>query len=243
MKATNPDNELSPITYSVEGALAEGEFDGQFVINSTGHVWLTRPVSRDYPYGHATWTFNVAGEDDGIPKKKGYGTVSLSPTDINDNAPIFDTCCLRGSIMEGINAGECLQSVWVASSLPTHLLLNPSSAGSPVMTIEAVDYDFGVNAEVTFEAVEIPEENGQPVFVLNPTTGEITSGVRFDREAKAVYTMVVKARDGGSTPQISSQLNSIATGAYQDSSLSPLPSLVFLSHLNHLTLPQVIRPL
>jgi len=91
----------------VNGKLATGQYNGQFVINSTGHVWLTRPLNRDYPAGHSNWLFNVEATDDGSPEKTGYGIVNVRPTDINDNAPIFDTCCVRGSVQENNAASEC----------------------------------------------------------------------------------------------------------------------------------------
>ena len=111
MAASNPDDDTTDIHYWVEGALASGDYAGQFIINATGHVWLTRPVIRDYPDGHANWVFNVAGTDDGIPAKTGYGVVNLYPTDINDNAPIFDTCCLTGSVDENSPSGNCWQNI------------------------------------------------------------------------------------------------------------------------------------
>ncbi|ELU14775.1 hypothetical protein CAPTEDRAFT_226653 [Capitella teleta] len=181
MTARNPDDESSPIQYSVEGALTEGDFSGQFVINNTGHIWLTRGIDRDYPYGHSTWSFNVAGTDDGVPAKTGYGVVRISPTDINDNAPIFDTCCLAGSIDEH------------------------ESVSTTVMQLVADDYDNGPNGDVIYEAVTIPEdEDGQPLFAVD-SEGIITTLEQLDREDVSEYVLIVKATDQGDPDPLSSE--------------------------------------
>jgi protocadherin Fat 1/2/3 len=178
--ARDPDDESAVLTdYSVAGDLTEGNYQGQFIINSTGHVWLTRGLNRDYPAGHSSWSFNVVARDHGSPAKTGYGMVSIDPTDINDNAPIFETGALHGSVNED------------------------AVVGASVMDLSAMDYDFGENAQVTYSAVQIPEEDGVPVFIV-ADDGRVTTNRVLNREITEEYVCVVRATDQGS-PALSSR--------------------------------------
>ena len=82
------------------------------VDQSTGAVSLRRALSRDLPFGFSNWLMNVmAADEPGSPSSKsGYGIVSVRLIDINDHAPVFDTCCLRGAVPEGSSQGKVLMS-------------------------------------------------------------------------------------------------------------------------------------
>jgi len=69
---------------------------------------LNKPLGRDYPSGFANWQFNVQANDEaGIQTSLvGYGLVNLVLIDINDHSPVFDTCCLNGSVPERAPSGE-----------------------------------------------------------------------------------------------------------------------------------------
>jgi len=80
------------------------------VDRSTGAVSLQRALSRDLPFGFSNWLINVmAADDSGSPTSKtGYGIISVRLIDVNDHAPVFDTCCLRGALPEGSSPGKVL---------------------------------------------------------------------------------------------------------------------------------------
>jgi len=82
-----------------------------FSVNrSTGAVSLRRALSRDFPFGFSRWEMNVvAADESGSPtSESGYGVVIVELADINDHAPVFDTCCLRGSVREDASQGKVL---------------------------------------------------------------------------------------------------------------------------------------
>jgi len=75
---------------------------------STGAVTLLRALSRDWPTGFSRWQMNVIAADEGgsATSKSGYGVVTVALVDKNDHAPVFDTCCLRGSVREDSSQGK-----------------------------------------------------------------------------------------------------------------------------------------
>ena len=82
--------------------------DTGFSINQNGQVYVTRPnVDRDLPEGYPVWQLNVIAEVPGS-SLKGYGVLNIRPTDVNDNGPVFDTCCMVGNIRENNADGQFL---------------------------------------------------------------------------------------------------------------------------------------
>ena len=79
---------------------------------STGAVRLDQALSRDLPFGFSRWQVNVLAVDEPGSRmsKTGYGTISISLIDINDHTPVFDTCCLRGSMPEDSPPGKTVIS-------------------------------------------------------------------------------------------------------------------------------------
>ena len=57
-----------------------------------------------------------AADESGLAtSKSGYGVVTVQLGDVNDHAPVFDTCCLRGSLLEESPPGKrCPASFRVA---------------------------------------------------------------------------------------------------------------------------------
>ncbi len=95
-EASNPND---PVTYSLDGYLVRNE-GAKLTVNNNGQVMTGGNMDRDrFP----VWQFNVVAKtSNGEP---GYGIISVRPTDVNDNAPVFDPCCLEGTIPENNNAG------------------------------------------------------------------------------------------------------------------------------------------
>ena len=110
--ATAPDPSV-PITYSLGGYLVDNPDSGAgFSINQNGQVYVTQPdVDRDLPEGNPVWQLNVIAEVPGS-SLKGYGVINIRPTDVNDNGPVFDTCCMVGNILEN-NAASKFRLVYL----------------------------------------------------------------------------------------------------------------------------------
>ena len=106
MTATGPDPTV-PVTYSLGGYLVDNQDSGAgFSINQNGQVYVTQPdVDRDLPEGNPVWELNVIAQVPGS-SLKGYGVLNIRPTDVNDNGPVFDTCCMVGNIRENNDASE-----------------------------------------------------------------------------------------------------------------------------------------
>ena len=66
--------------------------------------------------------------------------------------------------------------------------------------MDSEDYDFGVNASVSYEFAVVPKDKttNQPLFVINSLGKITTNGNLLDRETQDKYTAVIRATDGGS---------------------------------------------
>lgn len=66
--------------------------------------------------------------------------------------------------------------------------------GHNIITVKASDGDFGTYANLYYEIVS---EEMKKIFLIDQTTGVITSKVTFDREKKDEYVVLLKVSDGG----------------------------------------------
>ena len=107
MRAEDPDvDRQSNIRYGLTGQFS---VSGYFKINEiTGDIYVTRKLDRDKPHGRGVWNFNVLAHDEPGSGQSltGYAVVQVRPRDINDNAPVFDTNRLEGSVREHSRAGK-----------------------------------------------------------------------------------------------------------------------------------------
>jgi len=97
----------------------------------------------------------------------GSTLIRIIVEDINDNPPRF-TRILAINITEN------------------------SPAGTEVATVETVDRDVGINAQVTYEFTENPGDR----FAIDPSTGTIRVVGTLDREEQDEYLLKVAATDG-----------------------------------------------
>ncbi|CAH1779064.1 unnamed protein product [Owenia fusiformis] len=170
--AINPDTGSSDgVQLGVQGYKAAE----QFRIDPQGRVYLTNWLDRDEPYGFSTWDINIVAQDQngGPDSLTTYGKASVSPKDINDHSPIFKACCITGSVPEG------------------------AAPSQPIMTVSAGDVDFENNGTVCFNLRDVPTENGNPLFSLDGTSGQIRSLRPLNRENQDRYEMIVDGMDRG----------------------------------------------
>lgn len=116
----------------------------------------------------------VVAKDRAVEPLSAAVNVSVIVDDVNDNRPLFNSTSYVFHFEE------------------------EQERGSPAGRVFAEDKDFGPNSEVRY-SFEAP----QPDFELNAVTGELTSTLRFDREAlvrqrgAAAFSFVVVSSDQG----------------------------------------------
>ncbi len=118
MTATDSDpSRPGNLVYGIEGAFASDRFRIDVVDGVNTVASLKKPLDRDFPGGYPIWPVNVvASDENGSPQtsRKGYGILNIILRDINDNSPIFDTCCITGFLPEN-EVGKRLQILWFES--------------------------------------------------------------------------------------------------------------------------------
>lgn len=123
-------------------------------------------------------TFKVYAADNGTPVPlTATATVKLNIEDDNDEFPTFNKSSYNFQVMENKNADFV------------------------VGTVLATDKDIGSNAAIVYT---LPFSYQNAPFSINPSTGEIKTNRRLDREAKPSYTLSVMATDRGVSPKNSS---------------------------------------
>ncbi|XP_071785719.1 neural-cadherin-like isoform X1 [Asterias amurensis] len=98
-----------------------------------------------------------------------FTTLEVTLIDVNDESPKF--------------------------TLGTYVAAVPEETANPtIITVEAFDADTtAAFKRVTYSIIEGENSND---FDINPTTGVITTSIKFDRETKASYVFQVLAKDG-----------------------------------------------
>ena len=127
---------------------------------------------------NGSYVLNVSVHNLGVPPLWNYTTVYVTILDANDNTPVLDSTSYTGLVKESQPTG-------------TNVQVSP--------TIRATDADSGLNAMLQFS---LQGPNNQD-FIINATTGTITTSKVLNRTAVRTYTLLVVVTDRG-TPQLSS---------------------------------------
>nr|XP_026649047.1 protocadherin Fat 4 [Zonotrichia albicollis] len=156
------------------GFLTYGILNGQglkFSINeTTGILYSTAPF--DYEEEPTEYQVVVYAEDDGIPeKKRGYCTVVIKITDINDWPPVFDP-------------------------VPDFSVQENVPVGFIVGKITASDRDTGDNAFILYELTG----EGENIFEIDAIQGIIKTKNSPDYETMNKYNLTVTAVNNKSAP-------------------------------------------
>ncbi|XP_044136906.1 protocadherin gamma-C5-like isoform X2 [Bufo gargarizans] len=130
------------------------------------------------------YTIELTASDLGSPPLYSKKIISLSVSDINDNAPVFTQSTYKAFINEN------------------------SDPGTPLCTVSATDLDEGVNSDLVYSIVE-SQIHGFSVssFVyIHSNDGNIYAQRSFDYEQIQVLQITIKVEDLGS-PQLSSTVS------------------------------------
>lgn len=126
VSATDSDvGQNAQITYSLgsEEDNAEGHEGSEFSINpQTGAITTTKQLDRELVSGYL---LTVTAKDGGIPTLSDTTDVEISVTDVNDNAPNFDSIQYQGIVREDV------------------------LIGTSVVKVTATDIDVGLNGRVS----------------------------------------------------------------------------------------------
>ncbi|MEQ2197410.1 hypothetical protein XENOCAPTIV_029021, partial [Xenoophorus captivus] len=138
--------------------------DGDFTIEPTsGIVRAVRRLDRESVPFYELTAYAV---DRGVPPQRTPVHIQVTVLDVNDNAPVFPADDFEVLVKEN------------------------SAVGSVVAQITATDPDEGANAQIMYQIVEgnIPE-----IFQMDIFSGELTSLIDLDYEARNEYVIVVQA--------------------------------------------------
>uniref|UniRef100_A0A3P9JAG2 Cadherin, EGF LAG seven-pass G-type receptor 3 n=1 Tax=Oryzias latipes TaxID=8090 RepID=A0A3P9JAG2_ORYLA len=138
--------------------------DGDFTIEPTsGIVRTVRRLDRESVPFYELTAYAV---DRGVPPQRTPVHIQVTVLDVNDNAPVFPADDFEVLVKEN------------------------SAVGSVVSQITATDPDEGANAQIMYQIVEgnIPE-----IFQMDIFSGELTSLIDLDYEARNEYVIVVQA--------------------------------------------------
>uniref|UniRef100_A0A8C1X2X0 Cadherin EGF LAG seven-pass G-type receptor 1b n=1 Tax=Cyprinus carpio TaxID=7962 RepID=A0A8C1X2X0_CYPCA len=165
------DGDAGVIEYDME-ALFDSRSNSLFQINpETGGITTLQPLDREVKDTHV---FKVTATDRGTPKRLAIAYLTITVSDTNDHAPVFEQNEYRVSIRENVEVGF------------------------EVMTIRATDGDAPSNANMIYTIVNDDEVN--TYFEIDPRNGLVKTRVRPDREVKTQYKLFVEANDQGREP-------------------------------------------
>ncbi|KAG8133053.1 hypothetical protein E2320_010850 [Naja naja] len=134
---------------------------------------LKVPLDREEsPVHHLVLTATDAGE----PKLTGTVQLVINVLDVNDNPPVFNQSVYRVKLLEN------------------------TASGSLVITLNATDFDEGVNREISYFFSNKAPPHVTKMFGINSDIGEIRVIGKVDYEESNFHELPILAKDKGSFP-------------------------------------------
>ncbi|XP_031549953.1 protocadherin Fat 4-like isoform X4 [Actinia tenebrosa] len=130
----------------------------------------------------AQYTLTIQAYDGGTPPMTNTTTVIINVLDVNDNSPVMNQTLLSKTLSE-----------WATN-------------GTEVAVVSATDADSGEYSRITY----VIQEGADDKFVIDPNTGVITTTGGLSYTTKHTYTIIVKARDHGSSPRSATTVVSVS---------------------------------
>ena len=148
---------------------------------SDGEFQVTTTVVLDHEQ-QARHELTIVCSDYGTPSMTSMMRVVVNVTDVNDNDPQF---------VQSTYSDELIENNYV---------------GAEVLMVRATDRDDGLNGQLTYSV----DGDAAAWFDVEPTTGVVKAGVKFDREMNSSMRFYVVARDGGVPQRSASALVTVA---------------------------------
>ncbi|XP_035505060.2 protocadherin gamma-A11-like isoform X46 [Scophthalmus maximus] len=150
-----------------------------FLLKSTSNNFYSLVTDSDLDRERASeYNITVTCSDEGVPSLSSSVTLTLQISDVNDNAPVFESSSYEAYIVEN------------------------NTPGLSIFTVKARDADWNQNARVSY-LLEDSSVNGVPVssyVSVSADSGVIHAVRSFDYEQIKDFQFRVKAQDGGSPP-------------------------------------------
>ncbi|KAK6169010.1 hypothetical protein SNE40_020141 [Patella caerulea] len=159
----------------------------------------------------------IVAKDQGLPQKtSNVSTISITVTDINDNAPVFNNSQYSTEIAEN-------------SNIDTYLI-----------TVTAEDLDASSPNKDVFYIIK---SGGSDKFSINSSSGEIRVAGSLDRETKTKYGLVIEGVDRGTPALTGTTTVSVLVTDVNDESptINPSSDRVSINETNQLGLLYTIK--
>lgn len=148
------------VRYSISGGNERKEFAVNYL---TGAVTISHSLDYDLIQ---EYHLNITASDLGFTPRQAVAMLTVTLTDINDNAPDFN---------------QTEYHAYLSENMPLNTY---------TFTAKAYDRDSPKNSIIEYN---ILESNGKGLFAINSNTGVITSETSFDYEESNTYTLIVEA--------------------------------------------------
>ncbi|KAJ8246897.1 hypothetical protein GJAV_G00256570 [Gymnothorax javanicus] len=127
------------------------------------------------------YTLQITATDSGSPPRSSQKSLTITLTDVNDNAPIFSQPSYSVDIAEN------------------------NDPGSPILTVTASDPDAGSNAHLSYSILPslVGGMSVSSFVSINAETGQISTMRKLDYEQVNAFRIEVQARDWGTPPRAS----------------------------------------
>ncbi|NXV05625.1 FAT4 protein, partial [Cettia cetti] len=144
--------------------------EGKMDIDSSGFILLQKVLDREE---QGFYNLTVIASDQGQPARSTALNLTIIIDDVNDNPPLFSSGRYEVMVPED------------------------RELGSVVLPLSATDRDAGANALVTYQIIYQRPQTSSPVFLVDPSTGQLSLSQQLDYETIKKFEVKVKASDGG----------------------------------------------
>ena len=137
-----------------------------------GTVYVTDSIDRETM---EQVTLTITARDSSTPFLSSTSTLSITITDVNDNAPKFSSQHYFVSVFENL------------------------TAGGQVIQVSATDDDSSNNAVIDYYLLNLNDE-----FAMDQVNGKLVTIAPLDHETNSTYEALIRACDRGSSPMLCS---------------------------------------
>ena len=168
LMATDLDQgENGTLTYSIRG-----DTEVFYVDATNGEIFTNESLDREEVSSYSFLVEVVDNPDNSSFQLSSVANVTVLVGDLNDNPPIFDQREYEMSILDSVRRNE------------------------EIIQVRATDRDSGTNGNIEYSIFQ-QDANNPDAFRINSVTGVVYRFRRFMFEDQSVFTMTLRATDGG----------------------------------------------